>query len=122
MLSFIVRRIISLFFVLLIAVSLTFCLLRLAPGSPFQMNEKQASETTIEEQEKLYDLDRSIPSQCARYLGITKKNAQPERGIPARRSGLLQLDMQPCLKYKDRSVGELIRQTLPVSATIGALA
>jgi oligopeptide transport system permease protein len=122
MLSFVVRRIISLCFVLLFAVSLTFCLLRLAPGSPFMQNEKQASTTTIEQQERLYDLDRSIPSQLARYLGFTKKNAQPERGIPARRSGLLQGDMQPCLKYKDRSVGELIRQTLPISATIGAMA
>jgi oligopeptide transport system permease protein len=123
MLSFVVRRIISLCFVLLFAVSLTFCLLRLAPGSPFSLNEKQASNPDIiKQQERLYDLDRSIPSQLSRYLGFTKKNAQPERGIPARRSGLLQGDMQPCLKYKDRTVGELIRQTLPISALIGAFA
>jgi oligopeptide transport system permease protein len=122
MLSFVVRRIISLCFVLLFAVSLTFCLLRLAPGSPFSLNEKQASTITIAQQERLYDLDRSIPSQLSRYLGFTKKNDQPAHGLPARRSGLLQGDMQPCLKYKDRTVGELIRQTLPISATIGALA
>ena len=123
MLSFVVRRIISLCFVLLFAVSLTFCLLRLAPGSPFSLNEKQASNPeSIKQQERLYDLDRSIPSQLSRYLGFTKKNDQPERGIPARRSGLLQGDMQPCLKYKDRTVGELIRQTLPISALIGSLA
>jgi oligopeptide transport system permease protein len=122
MLGFVVRRIFSLGFVLLIAVSLTFCLLRLAPGSPFALNEKQATPEAIARQERLYDLDRSIPSQCLRYLGITKKNAQPERGIPAERRGLLQFNLQPCLKYKDRTVGELIRQTLPVSASIGALA
>jgi oligopeptide transport system permease protein len=123
MLSFVVRRIISLCFVLLFAVSLTFCLLRSAPGSPFSLNEKQASNPDIiKQQERLYDLDRSIPSQLSRYLGFTKKNDQPERGIPARRSGLLQGDMQPCLKYKDRTVGELIRQTFPISALIGSLA
>jgi oligopeptide transport system permease protein len=122
MLAFVVRRIFSLAVVLLIAVTVTFCLLRMAPGSPFALNEKQSNPEAIARQERLYDLDRSILSQCARYLGLTKKNAQPEFGVPARRSGLLQGDMQPCLKYKDRSVGELIRQTLPVSAIIGGLA
>jgi len=122
MLGFVIRRIFSLGIVLLIAVSLTFCLLRSAPGSPFQQNEKQASTTTIAQQERLYDLDGAIWWQCARYLGLAPKNAQPEKNVPSRFSGLLQADLQPCLKYKDRSVGELIRQTLPVSALIGALA
>jgi oligopeptide transport system permease protein len=122
MLGFVIRRIFSLGIVLLIAVSLTFCLLRSAPGSPFQQNEKQASTTTIAQQERLYDLDGPIWWQCARYLGLAPKNAQPEKNVPSRFSGLLQADLQPCLKYKDRSVGELIRQTLPVSALIGALA
>jgi len=45
--SFILRRIISLVFVLLIAVTITFCLLRMAPGSPFALGEKQASPETI---------------------------------------------------------------------------
>lgn len=122
MLGFVIRRIISLFFVLLFAVSLTFCLLRSAPGSPFAQNEKQASTTTIAQQERLYDLDGPVWWQLVRYIGLAPKNAQPDRNLTERYSGLLQGDMQPCLKYKDRNVGELIRQTLPTSALIGALA
>jgi oligopeptide transport system permease protein len=113
--GFILRRIVSLVLVLFIAVTVTFCLLRMAPGSPFALGERQASPETIAAQERKFDLDRGIWSQCMRYLGITEKNS-------GRRSGLLQGDLQPCLKYKDRKVAELIVQTLPVSATLGASA
>ncbi len=122
MFGFIVRRIIALFLVLLIAVSFTFCLLRLAPGSPFNLNEKQSTPENIAKQEVLYDLDRGIPSQCARYLGIKENNRgyysgllfsnDPAAGFP---------DFHRCLKYKDRTVNELIADTLPVSAIIGGL-
>ena len=113
--GFILRRIVSLAAVLLIAVTVTFCLLRAAPGSPFALGEKQASPETIAAQERKYDLDGPIWSQCLRYLGITKKNS-------GGRSGLLQGDLQSCLKYKDRTVGDLIAQAIPVSATLGAAA
>jgi oligopeptide transport system permease protein len=114
MFTFIVRRIFSLFVVLLIAVSASFCLLRLAPGSPFAQGEKAISHEQLEAQERKYDLDRSIPSQLARYVGVMRNNE-------GKFSGLLQGDMQPCLKYKDREVRELIDQTIPVSATLGAV-
>jgi oligopeptide transport system permease protein len=113
--SFILRRIISLVFVLLIAVTVTFCLLRMAPGSPFALGEKQASPETIAAQERKFDLDGPIWWQCVRYLGFAKGN-------DGRWSGLLQGDLQPCLKYKDRTVAELIVQALPVSAILGASA
>src|SRR6266513_1311451 len=95
--SFILRRIVSLVFVLLIAVTVTFCLLRLAPGSPLSLGEKQASAETIAAQERKFDLDGSIGWQCVRYLGLAKKTS-------GHRSGLLQANLQPCLKYKDRTV------------------
>ena len=114
MFTFIVRRILSLFVVLLIAVSASFCLLRLAPGNPFAQGEKAISPEQLAAQERKYDLDRSIPSQLARYVGVMRKN-------DGRISGLLQGDFQPCLKYKDREVRELIDQTIPVSATLGAI-
>ncbi|MEQ1850088.1 MAG: ABC transporter permease [Chthoniobacteraceae bacterium] len=113
--SFILRRIISLVFVLLIAVTVTFCLLRMAPGSPFALGEKQASPETIAAQERKFDLDGPIWWQCVRYLGFAKGNS-------GERSGLLQGNLKPCLKYKDRTVAELIAQALPVSAILGASA
>jgi len=115
MASFVIRRIFALGFVLLFAVSLTFVLLRKAPGNPFSLSEKNATPEAIRQQEFKYNLDGPIWTQCVRYLGLMKKNHGAY-------SGLLQGDFSPCLKYKDREVGELIKQTLPVSATLGAIA
>ncbi len=120
--AFILRRIFSLFFVLLIAVAVSFCLLRKAPGNPFALNEKQSSPETVARQERKFNLDGPVWWQCARYLGFARQNADPDRGLPARFSGLLQGDLQPCLKFKDRTVAELIAQSLPVSVILGAVA
>lgn len=115
MFTFIVRRIFSLFIVLVVAVTASFCLLRLAPGNPFAQGEKAISAEQLAAQERKYDLDGSLISQWARYVGV-------ERNNEGKYSGLLQGDFQPCLKYKDRDVRELIDQTIPVSATLGAVA
>ena len=115
MFTFIVRRIFSLFLVLLVAVTASFCLLRLAPGNPFTQGERAMTPEQLNAEERKYDLDGSLFSQWARYIGV-KRNHKKEF------SGLLQGDFQPCLKYKDRTVRELIVQTIPVSATLGALA
>ena len=125
--SFIIRRIFSLVFVLLFAVTATFCLLRLAPGNPFSLNEKQSSPETRRQMERKFNLEELrdektkavdwplLGSQVARYLGV-KRNNQGSF------SGLLQGDLQPCLKFKDRTVAELIWQALPVSAILGGAA
>ncbi len=120
--SFILRRIFSLVFVLLIAVTVSFCLLRNAPGNPFALNEKQSSPEAIARQERKFNLDGPVWWQCVRYLGLARQNADPDHAVPARFSGLLQGDLQPCLKFKDRTVAELIAQALPVSAILGAAA
>ena len=114
MFTFIVRRIFSLFLVLLVAVTASFCLLRLAPGNPFTQSERAMTPEQLNAEERKYDLDGSLFSQWTRYIGVAPKN-------DGRFSGLLQGDFSPCLKYKDRTVRELIVQTIPVSATLGAL-
>ena len=125
--TFILRRILSLLVVLLVAVSATFCLLRLAPGSPFALNEKQSSPEVRRQTERKYNLEEIrdeetkdikwglLGSQLARYLGV-KRNNQGEY------SGLVWGDLKPCLKFKDRTVTELISQALPVSTVLGASA
>ena len=115
MFTFIIRRIVSLFIVLVVAVTASFCLLRLAPGNPFAQGEKAISKEQLAAQERKYDLDGPLISQWARYVGVARNNE-------GKFSGLLQGDFQPCLKYKDREVRELIDQTIPVSATLGAVA
>jgi oligopeptide transport system permease protein len=126
MFGYIARRIISLFFVLLFAVTLTFCLLRLAPGGPFNLNEKQNSKENVEKQERLHNLDGPIWWQCARYLGMMPK--YPERDSneqmikPSGYRGLLQGEFDESLKLKERRVNELISESMPTSVSIGLLA
>ncbi len=114
MFTFIVRRIFSLLLVLLVAVTASFCLLRLAPGNPFTQSERAMTPEQLNAEERKYDLDGSLFSQWARYIGVARKN-------DGHFKGLLKGDFSPCLKYKDRTVRELIVQTIPVSATLGAL-
>ena len=120
--TFILRRILSLIAVLLLAVTVTFCLLRKAPGDPFNLGEKQRTKEAIALEEKKYNLDGSLQSQCLRYLGVMKKSPDAEHGRPAEFSGLLQGDFGKSTKLKDRNIGELLRAALPTSLTIGALA
>ncbi len=122
MFGFIARRCVSLFFVLLFAVTLTFCLLRLAPGSPFNLNEKQNTPEAVAREERKFNLDGPLWWQWARYIGLARRNAVESPPTPREFGGLLQGNFQPCLKYKDRGVGELLAQTLPISATLGAAA
>ncbi len=120
--TFILRRILSLIAVLLLAVTVTFCLLRKAPGDLFNLGEKQRTKEAIALVEKKYNLDGSLQSQCLRYLGAMRKNPDAEHGRPAEFSGLLQGDFGKSTKLKDRTIGELLRAALPTSLTIGALA
>jgi oligopeptide transport system permease protein len=108
--------------VLLLAVTVTFCLLRKAPGDLFNLGEKQRTKEAIALVEKKYNLDGSLQSQCLRYLGVMKKSPDAEHGRPAEFSGLLQGDFGKSTKLKDRNIGELLRAALPTSLTIGALA
>ena len=123
--TFILRRILSLVVVLLVAVTVTFCLLRMAPGNPFALNEKQSSPETIAADERKHDLDGPIWSQCARYLGFMRNNEGHFGGLffNARPGATFwerhHPNLHECLKFKDRTVAELISQALPVSAILG---
>lgn len=89
---------------LLAIVSLSFFLLRLAPGGPFDAD--RALPPQVEANLKAaYRLDQPLAAQFLHYLGQ-----------------LLKGDLGPSLKYKDASVAELIGAALPVSATLGSLA
>ncbi len=100
--------------VLFCVITLTFVLVRLAPGSPFA-RERSIPPTILKQLEARYNLDGSLWDQYTAYLGV-RKNSRGEY------SGILQGDFQPSLKYRDRSVSELLAQTLPVSATLGLAA
>jgi oligopeptide transport system permease protein len=100
--------------VLLCVITLTFLLVRIAPGGPF--TKERRIPPAIEKQIMMrYNLDGTLWEQLTTYLGV-RKNSQGEY------SGLLQGDLQLSTKYRDRSVREILAQTLPISAILGLTA
>ena len=89
---------------LLLLVTLTFFLMRLAPGGPFD-RERSLPPEIERALAAEYHLDESLPRQYLRYVG-----------------GLVQGDLGPSFQYEGFSVRELIAKGLPVSLTLGALA
>lgn len=114
MLAFILRRFASMLIVLFCVVTITFFLMRLAPGGPFDKEKKipKAIETQLLMR---FNLNGSLWDQYRTYLGI-KPN------VAGKYSGLFQGDLQLSTKYRNRTVNELLAQTLPVTMTLGAIA
>jgi oligopeptide transport system permease protein len=104
MLVYSVRRLLGLLPALFVIITVSFFLVRLAPGGPF--DQEQALPAQIRANlDRAYGLDQWLPLQYLRYL-----------------EHLAQGDFGPSLKLRDFSVSELIGAGLPVSATLGACA
>ena len=104
MTAILLRRLLQAIPVLFIVVSLTFLLCRLAPGNPFS-NGKKIQPEILAELEKQYNLNGTIGQQYVQYMGHLFHG---DLGVPT--------------QYRNRTVNEIIAQTLPVSMTLGALA
>lgn len=101
---FILSRLLTGALVVLVVATLTFFLLRVLPGGPFDA-EKKIPPAILEAVEKKYHLDRPVHEQYLIYMG-----------------NLLRGDFGPSYKYEDRPVADIIRETLPVSAALGLIA
>lgn len=101
---FILSRLLTGALVVLVVATLTFFLLRILPGGPFDA-EKKIPPAILEAVEKKYHLDRPVLEQYLIYMG-----------------NLLRGDFGPSYKYEDRPVADIIRETLPVSAALGLVA
>jgi oligopeptide transport system permease protein len=104
MLKLALRRLAALIPTLLIIITLSFAIIRLAPGGPFDQ-EQPLSPAVRANLERLYGLDQPLPVQYLRYL-----------------RGLAHGDFGPSFRQRDFTVSELIGQGLPLSATIGLCA
>ncbi len=104
MLSFALRRFLSAIPTLLVLLALSFALIRVAPGGPFD-TERQIPAEIQERLNETYYLDEPLWMQFGRYLG-----------------GLLRGDFGPSFQYKDYTVTELIGAGFPVSLQLGSLA
>ncbi len=101
MLGFAIRRIAALVPTLFVIITLSFLIIRLAPGGPF--DDEQGTPPAIRANlDAAYGLDQPLATQYVRYL-----------------NGLLHGDFGPSFKFRDTQVTELIAQGLPVSLTLG---
>ena len=89
---------------LFIIVTITFFLMRAAPGGPFDQEQTLPPEIMANLQ-SAYGMDRPLWAQFARYLGALSHG-----------------DFGPSFKYKDFTVTELIRQGFPVTLELGLIA
>lgn len=104
MTRFILRRVLGFLPVMLAILTLTFFLVRVAPGGPFDA-ERRVSEETLLQLKAAYNLDEPLYSQYARYIG-----------------GVVQGDFGPSFKKPSRTVSEWIQLRLPVSLELGLYA
>src|SRR5579871_2657844 len=99
--GFIFRRLLGAIPTLLVIVTLSFFVMRLAPGGPFDTQRRLPPE--IERNiAAAYHLDEPLVEQYFLYL-----------------DRLVHFDLGPSYRTKDFSVSELIAEGLPVSARLG---
>jgi len=103
-LSFIFRRFLSAIPTLFIIITISFFLIRLAPGGPFDL-ERPLEAKVMENLNRIYQLDKPLFQQYLLYLGAVVRG-----------------DFGPSFILRDFSVGELFARGLPISMTLGALA
>ena len=104
MLKFIIRRILSAIPTMLVLITVSFFMMRLAPGSPFT-GDKNVPPAVLANIEAKYHLNDPMYLQYFNYL-----------------KQLAHGDLGPSFKYKDYHVNELLAQALPVSVELGVYA
>ena len=104
MFKLLLGRCISTLLVLWVIVTVTFLLMHAIPGGPFTA-EKALPEAVLKNIEARYHLNDPLPKQYWDYL-----------------VNLLQGDLGPSFKYESRTVNEIIAESFPVSAELGAVA
>ncbi|MHA7229714.1 oligopeptide ABC transporter permease OppB [Vibrio campbellii] len=104
MLKFIAKRIFEAIPTMLVLITVSFFLMRFAPGNPFS-SERPLPPEVMANIEAKYGLDKPVFEQYTTYL-----------------TNVVQGDFGPSFKYLDYTVNELISVALPVSAKVGIIA
>jgi oligopeptide transport system permease protein len=103
-LKYTIRRSLWIILVLLAVAFITFSLMHLVPGGPWD-REKELAPQIVENLNKKYGLDKSFFEQFGNYLW-----------------GILHGDLGVSYIYQDRGVTDIILQGLPKTATLGVVA
>jgi oligopeptide transport system permease protein len=104
MIPFLLRRTAFGVAVLWVVTTITFLMLRVLPGGPFD-RERTLPPEVLANIEAKYHLNKPLLNQYGRYLG-----------------GILRGDLGPSYKYLDRDVIDIVADTLPASAFLGLCA
>ncbi|MCH9703841.1 MAG: ABC transporter permease, partial [Chlamydiae bacterium] len=99
--TFLRKRLFSTLFALFAIVTITFFMMKLIPGDPFQQ-EKALPKEILEQLRDHYGLNDPLMKQYGRYLVSVAK-----------------WDLGPSFKYKTRTVNDIIKSGFPISATLG---
>ena len=100
-----IRRILFAIPLLIVISAISFGLMHLAPGSPFDHDRQPASPEIERNLKAKYHLDEPIWKQYVRYM-----------------DDLFHADFGVSTKYRNHSVNDIISQGLPVSMLLGGLA
>ncbi len=104
MLVYTIKRLLGAIPTLFVIIAISFFMIRLAPGGPFD-RERVVAPEILANLNRAYHLDEPLTHQFVRYLG-----------------DILQGDFGPSFKYKDFTVTELIWTGFPVSLQLGGAA
>jgi oligopeptide transport system permease protein len=104
MLAYVLRRLAIALPTLFLIVTISFFLMRIAPGGPFHL-ERPLDPTVMQNLIRVYHLDQPLWQQYLSYL-----------------ANLLHGDFGPSFVYRDFSVGDLFRSGLPASLQLGGAA
>src|ERR1044072_1404615 len=104
MFRFIVRRLLVTLPMVLVVITLTWALIRLAPGN-FYASERKLPPAVEKNIRTKYGLDQPWYVQYGRVM-----------------RNILSLDFGNSLKYETETINDILRRTLPVSAAIGVCA
>ena len=103
MTKYIIRRFLGLIPTLFVIITLSFFIIRIAPGGPFS-EERALPKQVLENIEKRYHLDDPLLKQYGRYV-----------------LDVLRGDLGPSFRYKDYDVNYYIRVSLPNSLVLGLI-
>lgn len=101
MFNYVIKRLLISIPTLFVIITLSFFMIRFAPGGPFDQDRKLPPEVQANIN-KAYHLDEPLVKQYARYM-----------------SGLLKGDLGPSFQYQDKTVNEVIGYGAPISFKIG---
>ena len=101
MLRFIGRRLLIAIPTLFLVITAAFFMMRAAPGSPFDMDRKLLPEIEANVLAK-YGMNKPLGTQYVDYL-----------------AGVARGDLGPSLKYRDKTVLDILKENYPVSLKLG---